>query len=59
MHDKGCGRYVAKCIMQSKKSRELVPAIYSIRVKLAIKLTDEVITTDPVQKTAKPKWRIY
>ena len=53
-HNRGCARFdVAECIMQGKKPKELVPATTSDSMygRLAIKLTDEVITTDPVQET--------
>ena len=53
-HNRGCARFdVAECILQGKKPKELVTAkmpdpIYG---RLTIKLTDDVITTDPVQET--------
>ena len=53
-HNRGCARFdVAECIIQGKKPKELVTAttpdpVYEM---LTIKLTDQVITTDPVQKT--------
>ena len=53
-HNRGCARFdVAKCIIQGKKPKELVPAKTqdSEYGRLVIKLTDEVITTDPVQET--------
>ena len=53
-HNRGCARFdVAQCIIQGKKPKELVPATTpgSEYGRLAIKLTDEVITTDPVQET--------
>ena len=53
-HNRGCARFdVAECIIQGKKPKELVPATTqdSEYGRLAIKLTDEVITTDPVQET--------
>ena len=52
--DRGFARFdVAECIIQGKKPKELVPATTqdSEYGRLAIKLTDEVITTDPVQET--------
>ena len=56
-HDRGCARYdVAECILQGKKPKELVIATTpnSVYGRLTIKLTDEVITTDPVQETTEP-----
>ena len=53
-HNRGCARFdVAECIIQGKKPKELVPATTpdSAYGRLAIKLTDEVITTDPVKET--------
>ena len=53
-HNRGCARFdVAECIIQGKKPKELVPAATpgSEYGRLAIKLTDEVITTDPVLET--------
>ena len=53
-HNRGCARFdVAECIIQGKKPNELVPAATqdSEYGRLTIKLTDEVITTDPVQET--------
>ena len=53
-HNRGCARFdVAECIIQGKKPKELVPATVpgSEYGRLAIKLTDEVITTDPVQES--------
>ena len=53
-HNRGCARFdVAECIIQGKKPKELVTAITqnSEYGRLTIKLTDEVITTDPVQET--------
>ena len=53
-HNRGCARFdVAECIIQGKKPKELVPATIpgSEYGRLAIKLTDEVTTTDPVQET--------
>ena len=53
-HNRGCARYdVAELIRQGKKPNELVPAITpdSVYKTLSIKLTDEVITTHPVQET--------
>ena len=53
-HNRGCARFdVAECIIQGKKPKELVPTTTqdSEYGRLAIKLTDEVITTDPVQET--------
>ena len=53
-HNRGCARFdVAECIIQGKKPNELVPATTpgSEYGRLAIKLTDEVITTDPVLET--------
>ena len=53
-HNRGCTRFdVAECIIQGKKPNELVPATTpgSEYGRLAIKRTDEVITTDPVQET--------
>ena len=52
-HNRGCARFdVAECIIQGKKPKELVPTTTqdSEYGRLAIKLTDEVITTDPVQE---------
>ena len=57
-HNRGCARFdVAECIIQGKKPKELVPATTSDSAygRLAIKLTDEVITTDPVQETKPNK----
>ena len=53
-HNRGCARFdVAECIIQGKKPKELVPATTqdSEYGRLTIKLTDEVITRDPVQET--------
>ena len=53
-HNRGCARFdVAECIIQGKKPKELVPATTqdSEYGRLSIKLTDEVITTNPVQET--------
>ena len=53
-HNRGCARFdIAECIIQGKKPKELVPTTTqdSEYGRLAIKLTDEVITTDPVQET--------
>ena len=53
-HNRGCARFdVAECIIQGKKPKELVTATTPDPVydRLTIKLTDEVITTDPVQET--------
>ena len=53
-HNRGCARFdVAECIIQGKKPKELIPAATpgSEYGRLAIKLTDEVITTDPVQES--------
>ena len=53
-HNRGCATYdVAECILQGKKPKELVTAAIpdSAYGTLTIKLTDEVITTDPVQET--------
>ena len=53
-HNRGCATYdVAECILQGKKPKELVTATTpdSAYGTLTIKLTDEVITTDPVQET--------
>ena len=53
-HNRGCARFdVAECIIQGKKPKELVTATIPDPVydRLTIKLTDEVITTDPVQET--------
>ena len=53
-HNRGCARFdVAECIIQGKKPQELVTATTPDPVydRLTIKLTDEVITTDPVQET--------
>ena len=52
-HNRGCARFdVAECIIQGKKPKELIPATtpHSEYCRLSIKLTDEVITTDPVQE---------
>ena len=52
--NRGCARFdVAECIIQGKKPKELVTATTPDPVydRLTIKLTDEVITTDPVQET--------
>ena len=52
-HNRGCARFaVAECIIQGKKPKELVTATTPDPVydRLTIKLTDEVITTDPVQE---------
>ena len=52
-HNRGCARFdVAECIIQGKKPKELVTATTPDPVydRLAIKLTDQVITTDPVQE---------
>ena len=57
-HNRGCARFdVAECIIQGKKPKELVPATTqdSEYGRLSIKLTDEVITTDPVQETKPNK----
>ena len=56
-HNRGCARFdVAECIVQGKKPKELVTATTPDPVydRLTIKLTDEVITTDPVQEKAEP-----
>ena len=56
-HNRGCARFdVAECIIQGKKPKELVTATTPDPVydRLTIKLTDQVITTDPVQE-AKPE----
>ena len=53
-HNRGCARFdVTVCIIQGKKPKELVTATTPDPVydRLTIKLTDEVITTDPVQET--------
>ena len=53
-HNRGCARFdIAECIIQGKKPKELIPATTpaSEYRRLAIKLTDEVITTDPVQES--------
>ena len=53
-HSRGCTRFdAAKYIIQGKKPKELVPATTpeSEYGRLAIKLTDEVITTYPVLET--------
>ena len=53
-HNRGCARFdVAECIIQGKKPQELVTATTPDPVydRLTIKLTDEVIATDPVQET--------
>ena len=53
-HNRGCATYdVAECILQGKKPKELVTATTpdSAYGTLTIKLTDKVITTDPVQET--------
>ena len=53
-HNRGCARFdIAECIIQGKKPKELVPATTpdSVYGRLAIKLIDEVTTTDPVQET--------
>ena len=53
-HNRGCATYdAAECILQGKKPKELVTATTpdSAYGTLTIKLTDEVITTDPVQET--------
>ena len=53
-HNRGCARFsVAECIIQGKKPKELVTATTPDPVydRLTIKLTDEVITTNPVQET--------
>ena len=53
-HNRGCALFdVAECIIQGKKPMELVPATTqdSAYGRLAIKLTDEVITTNPIQET--------
>ena len=53
-HNRGCARFdVAECITQGKKPKELVTATTPDLVydRLTIKLTDEVITTNPVQET--------
>ena len=53
-HNRGCARFdVVECIIQGKKPKELVTATTPDPVYdgLTIKLTDEVITTDPVQET--------
>ena len=54
-HNRGCARFeVAECIMQGKKPKELVRSSTrdSVYRTLTIKLTDEVITTHPVQETS-------
>ena len=56
-HNRGCARFdVAECIIQAKKPKELVTATTPDPVydRLTIKLTDEVITTDPVQEKTEP-----
>ena len=56
-HNRGCARFdVAECILLGKKPKELVTATTpnSVYGRLTIKLTDEVITTDPVQETTEP-----
>ena len=56
-HNRGCARFdVAECIVQDKKPKELVTATTPDPVydRLTIKLTDEVITTDPVQEKTEP-----
>ena len=56
-HDRGCARFdVAECILQGKKPKELVTATTpnSVYGRLTIKLTDEVITTGPVQEIREP-----
>ena len=56
-HNRGCARFdVAECIIQGKKPTELVTATTPDPVydRLTIKLTDEVITTDPVQEKTEP-----
>ena len=56
-HNRGCARFdIAECILQGKKPKELVAATMpnSAYGTLTIKLTDEVITTDPVQETTEP-----
>ena len=53
-HNRGCARYdVAELIRQGKKPKELVQATTpdSVYKTLSIKLTDEVITTNPAQET--------
>ena len=53
-HNRGCARFdVAECIIQGKKPKELVTATTPDPVydRLTVKLTDQVITTDPVQET--------
>ena len=57
-HNRGCARYdVAELIRRGKKPKELVPATTpdSVYKTLSIKLTDEVITTHPVQETQSDK----
>ena len=49
-HNRGCARFeVAECILQGKKPKELVTATTPDPTygRLTIKLTDDVITTDP------------
>ena len=56
-HNRGCARFdVAECIIQGKKPKVLVTATTPDPVygRLTIKLTDEVITTDPVQEKTEP-----
>ena len=56
-HNRGCARFdVAEYIIQGKKPRVLVTATTPDPVygRLTIKLTDEVITTDPVQEKTEP-----
>ncbi|XP_065893671.1 tetratricopeptide repeat protein 28-like isoform X2 [Dysidea avara] len=53
-HNRGCARFeVAEYIIQEKKPKELVPSNTqdSVYRTLTIKLTDEMITTHPVQET--------
>ena len=56
-HNRGCARFdVAECIIQGKKPKELITATTPDPVydRLTIKLTDQIITTDPAQES-KPK----
>ena len=56
-HNRGCARFdVAECIIQGKKPKELVTATTPDPVydRLTIKLTNQVVTTDPVQES-KPE----
>ena len=53
-HNRGCARFdVAECIIQGKKPKELITPTTPDPVcdRMTIKLTDQVITTDPVQET--------